>query len=59
MIAYAGFEGTMRVFAYLDLQIRYIPIKIKMELMKRTLKKQLDKDRDYLLKRIEENAKDS
>ena len=59
MIAYAGFEGTMRVFAYLDLQIRYIPIKIKMELMKRKLKKQLDKDRDYLLKRIEENAKDS
>jgi len=48
MIAYAGIEGTLRVFAWMDLQIRFIPIKIKMELMKRKLKSQLDKDRDYL-----------
>ena len=57
MIAYAGYEGTMRVFAYFDLQLRFIPIKIKMEYMKWTLKRQLDKDRDYILKEIEKNAK--
>ena len=50
MIAYAGYEGTMRLFAYIDLQIRFIPLRIRMELMKYRLKKQLDKDRDYLIK---------
>ena len=50
MIAYAGYEGTMRLFAYIDLQIRFIPLMIRMELMKYRLKKQLDKDRDYLIK---------
>ena len=57
MIAYPGFEGTMRVFTYFDLQLRFIPIKIKMEYMKWSMKKQLDKDRDYILKEIEKNAK--
>jgi len=42
MIWYAGFEGTMRVFAYIDLQIRYMGIKFKMWQMKRQLEKQLD-----------------
>ena len=50
MIAYAGYEGTMRLFAYIDLQIRFIPLRIRIELMKYRLKKQLDKDRDYLIK---------
>ena len=50
MIAYAGYEGTMRLFAYIDLQIRFVPLRIRMELMKYRLKKQLDKDRDYLIK---------
>ena len=57
MIAYAGFEGTMRLFAYIDLHMRFVPIKIKMEYMKWTLKKQLDKDRNNILKEIEKNAK--
>jgi len=59
MIAYAGFEGTMRVFAYLDLQMKFIPIKIKMNYMKWSMKRQLDKDRNYILKELEKNAKDS
>jgi len=59
MIAYAGFEGTMRVFAYLDLQMKFIPIKIKMNYMKWNMKRQLDKDRNYILKELEKNAKDS
>ena len=59
MIAYAGFEGTMRVFAYLDLQMKFIPIKIQMNYMKWNMKRQLDKDRNYILKELEKNAKDS
>ena len=41
MIAYAGIEGTMRVFVYLELQIKYLWIKIQMYFMKRRLQKQL------------------
>jgi len=42
MIWYAGYEGTMRVFTYLDLQLRYFGIKVQMWRMKRQLEKQLD-----------------
>jgi hypothetical protein len=50
MIAYAGYEGTMRLFAYIDLQIRFIPLRFRIELMKYRLKRQLDKDRNYWTK---------
>jgi len=42
MIWYGGFEGTMRVFAYIDLQLRFMIVKFKMWQMKRKLEKQLD-----------------
>jgi len=54
MIAYAGIEGTFRVFAWMDLQIRYLALRIRLELMKRKLKSQLDKDREYFLRRLED-----
>lgn len=41
MIAYAGVEGTMRVFAYLDLTLRYQVVKIQMKWMKWNLERQL------------------
>lgn len=41
MVWYAGMEGTMRVFAYLDLQIRFFGVRFKMWQMKRQLEKQL------------------
>ena len=58
LIAYAGFENTMRLFAYIDLQLRFIPLRIRMEYMKRKLRKQLFIDREELLKKVKENAKD-
>ena len=58
MIAYAGFENTIRLFAWLDLQLRYVPIRIRMEFMKRKLRRQLFIDREELLKRVQENAED-
>jgi hypothetical protein len=44
MVAYAGVEGTMNLFAYINLQIRYFPLRIRIEFMKRKLKKELDRD---------------
>ena len=41
MIAYAGVEGTMRVFVYINLTIRYSLIRIQMYMMKRRLERQL------------------
>ncbi len=41
MIAYAGVEGTMRVFEYLDLELRFIWIKFRLWMMKRKLRRQL------------------
>ena len=41
MVLYAGYEGTMRVFVYLDLSLRYAWVKFRMYLMARKLKSQL------------------
>jgi hypothetical protein len=57
MVSYAGVENTRNLFIYINLQLRYFPIKIKMEMMKRKLKRQLDIDRKELMKRITEDAK--
>ena len=57
MIAYAGVENTLKLFYYINLQLTYILIKMKMELMKRKLKSQLIEDKKYFLKRSKEHAK--
>jgi hypothetical protein len=44
MVAYAGVEETIRLFAYADLVIRYQWIKFKMFMMRRKLEQQLIKD---------------
>jgi hypothetical protein len=41
MIWYAGLEGTMRVFTYIELTIKYQLIRLKMYFMKRKLERQL------------------
>jgi len=41
MVLYAGYEGTMRVFVYLDLSLRYAWVRFRMYLMARKLKSQL------------------
>lgn len=44
MVYYAGWEGTMRVFAYLDLSLRYAWVRFRMYLMARKLKSRLLKE---------------
>jgi len=41
MTLYAGVEGTLRIFVYLDLQLRYAYVKFRMWTMKKQLEKQL------------------
>jgi len=44
LVAYAGMEETVRLFAYIDLVIRYQWVKFKMFMMRRKLEQQLIKD---------------
>jgi len=43
LIAYAGVDETMRLFAYLDLQLRFAWVRFRMMLMRRKLRRQLNK----------------
>jgi len=56
-IAYAGPEETMRLFAYLDLQLRYAWVRFRMYLMRRKLEQQLIKDLPEYNKVIKERKK--
>jgi O-antigen ligase len=53
MIAYAGVEGTMDVFVYLNLQLRLVYINFRKEIIKFRLKRDLDKMRNSYLKDLE------
>ena len=57
-IAYAGVDETMRLFAYVDLQLRYALVRFRMMLLRRKLKQQLIKDLPEFNKFIKEHTKD-
>jgi butyrate kinase len=42
MIAYAGTDETLKVFEYVNLQIKYLWVMIRMAIMRYQLKKDLD-----------------
>jgi hypothetical protein len=44
LVAYAGVEETMKLFAYADLQLRYAFVQLQMKWMGWKLKRQLIKD---------------
>ena len=44
LVAYAGYDSTMRLIQYLDLQVRYAGIKVQMKWMGWHLKRQLIRD---------------
>ena len=56
-IAYAGVEETIRLFAYLDLQLRYAWVRFRMYLMRRKVEQQLIKDLPEYNKVIKELKK--
>ena len=57
LFAIGGVEGTMRFFAYVDLQLRYAWVQFRMELMRRKLKRQLVKDTANIEKMLQELKK--
>jgi len=60
MVAYAGMEETMRLFAYVDLMIRWQWVKFRMFMMRRKLEQQLIKDLpDYnkLIKELKDDQR--
>jgi len=44
LFAYAGYDATMRLFAYIDISLRYQLIQFRLFLMRRKLEQQLIKD---------------
>jgi len=58
LVAYAGLEETMRLFAYADLQVRYAFIRVQMKWMERKLRRQLIKDTTNFEKFLKEYKND-
>jgi hypothetical protein len=58
LVAYAGMEETVRLFAYIDLVIRYQWVKFRMLMMRRKLEQQLIKDLPDYNKLIKELKND-
>ena len=50
LVAYAGYDSTMRLVAYADLTIRYQIIQVRMYFMRRRLQKSLNLDLQQLKK---------
>jgi len=54
LFAYGGYENTIRLFSYTDLNTRYTWIKIRMFFMKKKLERQLNLSRVSFKKETEE-----
>lgn len=63
LVAYAGLDETMRLFAYLDLQLRFAWVRTRMFFMRKTLERQLSQYRkesyEAFIKEVEQNDRSS
>ncbi len=57
LVAYAGYDATMRLVQFIDLQIRYAGIKIQMKWMEQKLRRRLLKDTANYQQLIKEHKK--
>ena len=44
LVAYVGYDATMRLIQFIDLQIRYVWIRVQMKWMEQKLRRRLLKD---------------
>jgi len=58
LVAYAGYEETMRLFAYADLQVRYAFIRLQMKWRGWKYKRQLVRDTTDFEKFLKEYKND-
>ena len=54
LVAYAGYDETLRLIRYLDLNFKYFIIRVKMKWMERKLRKKLLADRADFTKSLKE-----
>ena len=57
LVAYAGYDATMRLIQFIDLQIRYAVIRVQMKWMEQKLKRKLLKDTADYQQLIKEHKK--
>ena len=57
LVAYAGYDATMRLIQFIDLQIRYAVIRVQMKWMEQKLKRRLLRDTADYQKLIKEHKK--
>ena len=58
LVIYAGYDETMRLIQYMDLQIRYAGIRVQLKWMGWKLKRQLIKDTNNFEKFLKEYNND-
>jgi hypothetical protein len=58
LIAYVGYDETMRLVQYADLQVRYAAVRVQMRWMGWKLKRQLIKDTTNFQKFLKEYTDD-
>lgn len=58
LVAMAGIEETLKIFAYVDLQLRYASIRLQMKWMGWKLKRQLVKETNNFEKFLKEYKND-
>ena len=57
VVAYAGYDATMRLVQFIDLQIRYVGIRLQMKWMEQKLKRRLLKDTANYQQLLKEHKK--
>ena len=58
LVAYAGFDATMRLIQFIDLQVRYAWIRVQMKWMEQKLRRRLLKDTASYQQLLKEQTKD-
>lgn len=53
LFAYGGYENTMRLFSYLDLQLRFLMIRVRMYFIERKLRKELNLPKIYNFRKLQ------
>ena len=59
LVIYAGYDETLDLIRYLDLQFKYTILKVRMKFMERTLRKKLLIDRAKLKESFQEYIKNA
>ena len=57
LVAYAGYDETLKLIRYLDLNFKYAILRVRMKWMERKLRRRLLKDRAEFAKSLQEYNK--